>query len=621
MKKNYFVLMLFVLAAFTINAQTIYTSNFDSYTAGTRLAVQAGSPWTTWSGTLGGAEDPIISTTQAHSSANAVYVVNGNDCVWQMSDKTTGRYKVEWYMYVESGKLGYFNLLNDFNGSSSIWAFQAYIYHDSIFVDANGSYAASATFASNTWIKLHLIIDLDDDYATFYKDDVEMISYQWSKGPFGEGTNAKLDGMNFYGWDGADSPVEGGQSGYYIDDVLFESLPALSGTPLNLTATQNGADINVSWSASTPTPDLYKLSCNGLTTTTTTGVTYTEPGPWPDTYIYAVRAKYGTQGYTHSSNTDTVTIAGGVTRNLVLFEKGTSVYCTYCPYAAKGFDSLIVINHKDVAAIAYHPTSAWGSFEDAYGNAASATRLNYYGITGFPSIIADGKWKISGVTSPYARQYSSVYLPFYNDRITEVSFHTLDLSVVNTGGDNYTATITAEETFNAFSPVNLHVVLTESSIPVTWYGLTDVDYVCRGMFPDANGTSIDFSSQNPQTFNINFSTTGYVKNNCQLVVFIQDPATKLVTQTVKYDMGAGAGTDEISGKNISLYPNPASEYVILNSSGNGLAEIFDITGKLVVRCGISKISQTLSLKGLQKGIYFLKVTTKENSFSEKLIIE
>jgi len=615
MKTIYLLFALVVIGVFSLKAQVIYTTDFDTLTAGTKLAIQTGDPWTTWSLAPGGAEDPVVSTTQAHSGANSVNVLNGNDCVWQFFDKTTGRYKVEWYMFVETGKLGYFNLLSDFNAGSSLWAFQAFIYNDSIFIDANGYQAALATFPLNTWVKCHIIVDLDDDYATFYRNDEEIVSYQWSKGAQGVDNSLKLDGMNFYGWDNDGA----GTSGYYIDDVTIEAVTAPAGTPTNLTATLNGADIDVAWSAAAPTPDIYKLSRNGAVVNSTTGLTYTDVGPWPDTYIYYVRAKYDVQGYSHASNSDTVVITGGVARDLVLFEKGTSTNCVYCPYAAQGFKSLIETNNKDAVGIAYHPTSLWGSFEDAYTNPSSEARLLYYNISGFPTVIADGKWRIDGVTGT-TNQYS-VYLEWYNDRKAAASFHTLDLSVVATGTDTYTATVTAEETFNAFSPVKLQAVLTESNLAVSWYGQTEVDYVCRGMYPSASGTSLDFSTVNPQTINIDFSTTGYVKDNCQFVVFIQDDVTKLVSQVAKIDMSAVVGSEELTGQSISIYPNPASEYIMALTSGNGIIEIFDVTGKLVSQNTILKTSETIDIRGLEKGLYVVKVTSKENSFTEKLVIE
>ena len=616
MKKFYFLLVIFVFSIYSLNAQTtIYTTNFDGLTSGSKLAAQAGSPWTTWSLAPGGTEDPSVSTTQAHSSANSVNIVNGNDCVLQFFDKTTGRFKIEWYMYVESGKLGYFNILSDFNASSSLWAFQVFIRNDSIFIDANGSNVKQAVFASNTWTKLDFIIDLDDDYATYYQDDVELVSYQWSKGAQGTDNSLKLDGIDFYGWDNDGA----GTAGYYIDDIKFDSVSAPGTTLPTLSANLNVDDIDISWTAATPTPTSYNLNRNGIVVNNTTGLTYTDVHPWPDTYRYAVRAQYAGQGYSHASNIDSVTITGGVTRDLVLMEKGTSIYCVYCPYAAQGFKSLIETNHKNAVGIAYHPTSLWGSFEDAYGNSASETRLQYYNVSGFPTVISDGKYRIDGVTGT-TNQYS-VYLAWYNDRISKASFHNIDLSIVPTGTDTYTATITAEETFNAFSTVKLYAVLTESNIAASWYGQTEVDYVCRAMYPDGNGSVLNFATQNPQTLTFNFSTTGYVKDNCQFVVFIQDPASQLVSQTVKMDMSAIGGVDEIKGNSISIYPNPTSDYFIANTSGNGQLELFDITGKLVLKRNISKTSETYDIRNLTKGVYVVKVTSKENSFSEKLIIE
>jgi len=615
MKKIYLLFAMVVMGALSLNAQVIYTTDFDTLTAGTRLAVQTGDPWTTWSLAPGGAEDPYISTTQAHSGANSVNVLNGNDCVLQFFDKTTGRYKIEWYMFVETGKLGYFNLLSDFNAGSSLWAFQAYIYNDSIFIDANGAAAVLTTFPLNTWVKCHIIVDLDDDFATFYRNDEEIVSYQWSKGAQGTDNSLKLDGVNFYGWDGTGSPVAGGQSGYYIDDVTFEAVTAPT-TPLNLTATLNGADVDVGWTAPVPNPDSYKLSRNGVIINSTTSLAYTDVAPWANTYIYAARAYYAGLGYSHSSNSDTATITGGVTRNLVLMEEGTGTWCTYCPGAAMGLRELIETNHKNAAAIAYHSG-------DTYENTYSTARLNYYGISSFPTVVADGgresSSKVVGGNATVSL-YSS-YLPIYNNRMATPSFHNLNLEVVETGTDTYTATITVEETFAAFAPAKLHAVLTESNIAVNWFNQTEVDFVCRGMYPSASGTSLDFSTVNPQTVNIDFTTTGYVKDNCQFVVFIQDDNTHEVSQAAMIEMSAVVGTEEITGQSISIYPNPASEYIMALTSGNGIIEIFDITGKLVSKNNILKTSETIDIRGLEKGIYVVKVTSKENSFTEKLVIE
>ena len=286
-----------------------------------------------------------------------------------------------------------------------------------------------------------------------------------------------------------------------------------------------------------------------------------------------------------------------------------------------GLRDLIETNHKNATAIAYHSG-------DTYENTYATARLNYYSIDGFPTVVADGGRESSSKVvggSATASLYSS-YLPIYNNRFATPSFHNLNIDVVETGTDTYTATITAEKIFPAFEPAKLYAVLTESNIPESWGPTgsghqTEVDFVCRSMYPDENGTIINFATQNPQTTIINFSTTGYVKNNCEFVVFIQDDNTHEVSQVAKIDMSAVVGTEEINGQSISIYPNPASEYIMALTSGNGIIEIFDVTGKLVLQSTLSKTSETIDIRGLEKGIYVVKVTSKENSFTEKLVIE
>jgi len=613
MKKTLFFLFAILAGLNTIKAQlNLYTTDFESYNAGSKLASQAGTPWTTWSLAPGGAEDPFVSIAQAHSGTKSVNVLNANDCVFQLNDKTTGRYLIEWYMYVESGKLGYFNFLSDFAATNSKWSLQVFMKHDSIFIDADGESKAKGIFTTNSWKKMQVITDLDDDFATLYVDGIEMVSYKWSKGAQGTDNSLKLDGINFYGWDNDGA----GTSGYFIDDLKVDSIAAPT-APTNLTATLNGADIDVNWTAPTPAPELYKLSRNGVVVYANTGLTYTDSAPWPLLYIYGVRARYAGEGYSHSSNLDSATIAGGVTRNAVLFEESTGTWCQYCPGAAMGLRDMIDVNHKNAVAIAYHDG-------DIYSNNDAATRIQYYNVTGFPTVIGDGNRDGSSVVdggNATVSMYPS-YLPIYNKRIANPAFDNIDISIVFTGGNNYTATINLDETFTAFSPVKMRAALTESNIPKVWGNQTEVDFVCRFMYPDANGTSINFASQNPQTKTINFVIPDtMVKNNCKFVVFIQDDASHEITQVAKVDMSSIIGVEELSGASVNIYPNPASEYIIANTSGKGKIEIYDVTSKLVSTSIIINTSQLVDVRNFHSGIYFVKITNDKNTFTKKLLIE
>ncbi|MCX6272176.1 MAG: T9SS type A sorting domain-containing protein [Bacteroidetes bacterium] len=543
-----------------------------------------------------------------------VYVVNGNDLVFMLNDKTAGRFKLSWWMYVVSGKLGYFNVLNDFAAANSVWALQCYLENDSIFVDAGATTAVKTSFPTSTWKEIAVIVDLDDDFATFYIDNIEIISYKWSKGAFGTGSTLKMDAIDFYGWDGdtPPSPTSSTQSGYYIDDLSYDSVPAPT-SPMNLVATVNGADIDVSWTAPATTPDLYKLSRNGKVVFSTTGLTYTDVAPWANTYIYGARAHYAGLGYSHSSNTDTAVIPGGVDRNMVLFESGTGTWCQYCPGSAMGIRDLIEVNNKDVAAVEYHQG-------DNYEIAAGLARLSYYNITAFPTVQVDGVLPAVGgnaTTSLY-----TTYLPMYQERIGTPGFHAVDCSISQLSATNYQATITINQTFAAFPDgFKLHTALTESNIPEVWGNQTEVDYVCRGMFPNEYGTDLDFNISNPVTLIIPFSTAGFIKNNCEFVAWIQHVTAKEVTQTVKVAMSSVVGIDELQGKKISIYPNPASDYIQVLSNGKGEAGIYDVTGKLVKSVRLFTPTQVISLSDLVKGVYFLKITNSGANFTEKLVIQ
>jgi len=457
---------------------------------------------------------------------------------------------------------------------------------------------------------MQVIVDLDDDFATYYVDSTEVVSYQWSKGAQGTDSIKKLDGIDFYGWDGTGSSVTG-RSGYYIDDLSVDSL-APPQAPINLTAVLNGADVDVSWTAPGTPPSIYKLWRNLNLIDATTTLTYTDVNPWPNTFIYGVRAYYPGLGYSHS-NLDTLIVPGGVSRNLVLMECGTATWCTYCPGAAMGLRDLIDVNHKNAVAIEYHSG-------DSLSNTSGDTRLAYYNMTGLPTVVADGS--LYAVGGNHTTSLYPTYLPMYNERIGTPSLHLMNINITNTGGQNYKATIIVEKTY-AYTPEwRLQTALTESNIHYTWQTNQHVlDFVCRGMFPTANGTLLNFTSQTTDTVTVNFTVPDSVKNNYEFVAFLQFDSTKEVSQTAKIDMSSVLGITELQGKNISIYPNPATDYIMTLTSGRGMLYIYDITGKLVKSTLIFNPQQVIDISNLSKGVYIVRMSTPEKNFTEKLVVE
>ena len=77
---------------------------------------------------------------------------------------------------------------------------------------------------------------------------------------------------------------------------------------------------------------------------------------------------------------------------------------------------------------------------------------------------------------------------------------------------------------------------------------------------------------------------------------------------------------------INIFPNPASDFFILNTSqhliGNRIA-VCDLNGRIVTSFEIINIRQQFSVAGLASGIYFIKMNDKSSDefIAEKLIVE
>lgn len=611
MKKIYLAFLAVFLGSVTLVAQTVLiTDDFEAYTTGTGIAAQAGAPWGTWSGATGGSEDPLVSNAQAYAGTNSINVIANNDLVLDLGGKTTGRYQIAFYMYVNSGAVGYINLLSNFAGASSEWATQTFFNADGTgTVDADGESAGTFNYTQAQWLYVNYIVDIDDDFVTLYIDGTEVISWQYTKGSFGDGCAPVLDALNIFGW----TSDTGTGSNFYVDDLSFTEMLTID-APGNLVATVTGSDIQTTWEApASGTPDSYLLMSNGnVIASGITDLFYDQSNVYPGTYLYKVRAHFDGLGYSPSSNEASGTVDGGVTRNLTLLEISTGTWCTYCPGAAMGADDMTENGHE-VAIIEYHNG-------DPYATADCLSREAYYSVDGWPTSVMDGVLKSVGGSSTTSLYPS--YLSWFNQRYSIPSVYNMDLNIVMTGANTFTATVDIEEVTSYFaSGMVLRAVLTESYIPEVWMGMTEVNFVCRQMFPNHDGFPLDFSSFSTHSENIDFSTSAYVKDNCEFVVFLQHEVTKEVVQVAKIDMETIVGINNIENNKISVYPNPASDYINVFTDGCGIVEIYNVTGELILQQNISSSSQRINIEGLSLGMYVVKVKTLSSSFTEKLIVK
>lgn len=226
-------------------------------------------------------------------------------------------------------------------------------------------------------------------------------------------------------------------------------------------------------------------------------------------------------------------ITAQVARDKVVFEIGTGVNCPYCPAAANGVYQMLD-EGLPIAVVMYHTSSF--SVPQFYTTETIA-RVSWYGISSYPTTKVDGILTQVGGGGAGSSNYAA-YTPLYNQRIGVQSAFTIDLSWENTGGNNYVAHATiAKVGTTSATNIKFVLALTESEINYSWQGMSQVNFVCRDLLPDQNGTTLDFSSVSTITLDFPFTwNAAWVRNNCELTAMVQNWSNKEVLQGTKKTM-------------------------------------------------------------------------------------
>lgn len=291
--------------------------DFESYTAGDKLVEQALAQgldyWTCWSGDggAGGAEDGTISTEQTFTGDNSVMCDGTNDFVMLFGDKTAGKYSVDFYMYIPSGFVGYYNILQAWGpgGTGATWGLEIYFDPGGIanVTAENQTPFTTFNYPYDTWFHMENIINLNMDEAMLMIDGTEVATWEWSVGASGGGIN-QLAAMDIY------AATTNGTPKFYVDDIQLIELEPPVGPPAITVTPQS---FNVSLDAGASTTETLTIGNSGIATldwnvfpeftwTTATDVgTYNTVIDYTTVQIPEVQMTKGL-GDTHPGNTDDV---------------------------------------------------------------------------------------------------------------------------------------------------------------------------------------------------------------------------------------------------------------------------------------------------------------------------
>ncbi len=600
------VSLLSMIAAFVFGGnlmaqepQTLISDQFEEYTVGNKIAVEANAAghnwWTTWSNAPGSAEDGVVAE---YNGTKCGYLTFGVDQVLLLGDEQSGIYDLEFDILVPEGKNGYFNILHEFAGAGSTWALESYLHMSGNnqhspgtgVIHAGGTNAATFTCVYDAWMHFRLHVDTDNDEAEYYytapgESEVMIHSWRWSLNSQGSATvGRKLAAMDFY------PPQNASNSMYYLDNFSFiklsgESVAHLTFDPESITA---GVEVDETTSAT-------------LNISNAEGTTMAEWLGWID---YG-ESQSGTAAQSLNYDIEPGNSTGFIGYNIenaMLFEVGAM-------YPAASYGG-VAMGTKIISAQYYLGVDQQGA-NGLVPNTPLTLRVYQQGMFGQPGevlaekeipagqIVSDG-WNIVTFDEP-------VVLSGYDVWVTAEFTHAVGgFPLVMDGqphspfGDFYRT-----NGGGAFTHVNqeggeergnFHIRLTCQGDPVlgAWATMSK---------PDG---SIAIGQSDQVTITLNAiglnDNTAY---HAHVQLRTNDPGNAEVSIPITLNVGE-VSIQETVEQLASIYPNPATSSVTLEGENLNSVAIYNMAGQLVRVERLGGLSNTLVLD-LEAGVYFFSV--------------
>jgi hypothetical protein len=584
MKKNLLTLLFLFAATSLMFAQTVvFSDNFDSYTAGSHLA-QSNSAWTTWSNGPGTAEDGVISSAQAASAPNSLYISGSNDQVYPFGNYTTGHYTLTFNYYVpSSGNGAYFNIQHILLQQ---WALECY------FNSTGGGYLSvggseyNFTSPTNAWFPIEFDVDMDNDQATLTVNNVAVHTWPFSYQQGNTNGVNQLAGINFY----AGSPVSSTTSGsYYVDDfVVTEVSAALIGqfsvSPTSLTFSMN-PDASSSQSLALSNPgtggtDYYTI------------VTYDIPNPNTAPTSETELKYYLDDPYTYvgwSGDADDVDIAIGIPASSLQQHIG------------KTLNEIHIYMHEPLSTAKIR---VYGMNNDLLHPGPGAVLYEQ-------AFVPDSGWNSIALTTPFVIDGSDLWFGVWFVQPEGAYLVPLDGAFAN----DYSCWYKKGSTwYNRFTSgdydYNLCLGGKINGTPITpWLTVSPNDGSMA-----AGGTATQNVTVNTNGMNVGDSYTA--KLHCYSSDMEHSEVVVPVILTV-----TDVAVNEYNQIEVSVYPNPATDYVQVNSENIERVEVYNMMGQKVFDKLYGDNHVVVPTSGMAPGSYAVKVTTTNGTTTKQVVVK
>ena len=211
-------------------------------------------------------------------------------------------------------------------------------------------------------------------------------------------------------------------------------------------------------------------------------------------------------------------------QNMPLFEEFTSSTCGPCAsFNSSVFTPFMNAHPDDITVIKYQMN--WPSPGDPYYTEEGGTRRYYYGVTGVPNLFAGGVQ-----TSTNSTAVNNAY----NYEMSKPAYFTINATHQINGNNITVQTDIFSENDEVGFTVQMVVIEALTTGNVGNNGETEFHNVMMKMLPDADGTTINFTSNFhtylSETYDMS-STFVEEMDDLKIVVFIQNNETKEVLQS------------------------------------------------------------------------------------------
>jgi hypothetical protein len=597
----------------------VYQTDFEEFTTGDFVAeADETGFWDTWDNMPGSATDAPIVEDQASSPVKSFEVAGSTDLIFKMGDKKTGKYQFNFNMYVPATFVGYYNFQH-FENPGQEWAFDVFFGAG----DGPGNgYMFSCTdstsfdFMHDTWFSVQNIIDLNNDEAMVYINDVLVHTWPFSCQSQDPAGTLQLGGVDF--WAGG---PDGGTPMYYVDDVAFiELVPALQEPIMVVTGDNPIFTAMGQWEETTANISVANLGEADLNYEIVVSYPDGTKAPLQKPQVDKIYSKVSPHDFTIDPTPSTA-VSNPSDREVILNYDGDNWNAIGNPNS----DFQYVVGAKFPAAMV-NPYIGMEilSVEVFINDPPLETKLQIYGMgnfsTGEPGDLLyeqaftaiAGEWNTIVLDEPFRLDGQDVTVGYWVSGLGGTFIPGIDEGPNDPNGDWWSFDM-GESWGHAAG----------SGLPYNWNIRAHVDGFGIPHWLTVSPGSGTLSKDEEETIDVMINTANLDPVPYQGKLHVRGNDEANGEEVIDVFVDVSVGVNELGEKEyIMVYPNPASDVLRVSSNGDiQHIRMMNSVGQVVFDQVMNTAQTQISVANFESGIYMIQVETQVGTTTQKIIIK